>query len=127
MASMIIPTWNVTSFSLRGRDSDHYGPFASAEAAKTFVRTQVPEDAGLAWQPILPGGNSLSAQLPGERWRILKSQLVFSEGSAEFDAAVLRVAAEILKRRFGVLNCHNERLLLEAAATRIEPGAQSPV
>jgi hypothetical protein len=44
----------------------------------------------------------------------------------ESDAAILRAAADILRRRFGVLNCHNERLVLTAAAQRIE-SAESPV
>lgn len=110
------------------RETNQFGPLASVGAAKDLAAVQA-MDEELEWAEVKMEGASephwvSSAQ--GARYVIRRAELIL--GDAEIDAAVLRAAAGILKRRFGVITTEREMKALRAAAWEIEhpAGAGDP-
>lgn len=116
-----IPVWNVTDFNNTYNETDQYGPFASVDDAKTFAGTQVSDSITLTWvaeQSDECRKPCYAAEYPGGRMRIV-SAVLFLDEDAEFEAAVLHAAAEILSRNFPLIT-ERERQALIAAAGEIK-------
>jgi hypothetical protein len=122
-----LTVWNLVEFHslYDSSDADQHGPFGSVRSAQDFAATQASQ--GLNWherkmaEDALPYWEALlGAEAAGGpvRYRIMPA-LLFA-GDPEFDKAVLRFAAEILKARFGVITCESEIKALRSAATDIE-------
>lgn len=127
-----IPVYVMHEYNSFDDAESFYGVYASLEAAQAKA-AEDDRASDITWQPHSPAITWLTGSPPegftatewtavtdGGSWRISRHQLPCSSDGA-YRAAVLLMAAEILRAEFGPITVENELKVLRSVARQLAP------